>query len=249
MHLLETIGLHRVFDGLVAVSSVDFQLHEGEIHALIGPNGAGKTTLAGMITGRIRPTSGRIFFAGQEITGLRAESRVLLGIASTFQIPTVFRNLTVFENIALAVQRMLLRHPFDFFLLREDNLTSRVWEVLEQVGLHGSWKRPAGSLPYGHQRLLEIAMALALRPRLLILDEPTQGLAPEEITGLMALIRLIAREKTVLLIEHNVRVVLELSDRITVMDHGHIVFEGTPSEVEVDPTVQQVYLGAGRWRS
>jgi branched-chain amino acid transport system ATP-binding protein len=246
--LLEAVGLRRVFDGLTAVGDVDVRLYRGEIRALIGPNGAGKTTLASLITGHILPNSGRIFFNGREITRLPAHERVKLGIVSTFQIPTVFRNLTVFENVALAAQRVRLRSPQDFFRLREGDLLNPVQEVLDRVGLQGSWHRTAGSLPYGHQRLLEIAMAMALRPRLLILDEPTQGLAPDEITGLMGLIRGIAQETAVLLIEHNLRVVLELSHRVTVMDRGRIIFEGTPSEAEVDPTVQQVYLGVnGGW--
>jgi len=241
--LLQTTGLRRTFGGLVAVRDVDFRLARGEIRAIIGPNGAGKTTLVSMISGRIAPHAGRIVFDGHDITATRAHQRVALGIVYTFQLISVLRTLTVFENVALAAQRRLLRGPGDVFRLRASALADPVREALATVGLRDAWDQPAGALPYGHQRLLEIAMALALHPRLLILDEPTQGLAPDEIDGLVALVRRIAGTTTVLLIEHNVRVVLDLAHRVTVMDQGRIIAEGIPAEVEADPTVQRVYLG------
>ncbi|GIX48642.1 MAG: ABC transporter ATP-binding protein [Candidatus Tectimicrobiota bacterium] len=243
--LLEARGLQRRFGELVAVSGVDLRLARGEIRALIGPNGAGKTTLANLITGRLAPSAGRLFFAGREITRWRAQDRVRLGIVATFQIPAVLRNLTVFDNVALAAQRLRLRRLRDFFCLRASHLSGPVAEVLARVGLQAAWQQPAGSLAYGHQRLLELAMALALRPALLVLDEPTQGLTPEEIEGFVGLVREVAREATVLLIEHNMPVVLSLAHRVTVLDRGRVVFEGTPAEVEAAPAVQQLYLGVG----
>ncbi|MDR5708208.1 MAG: ABC transporter ATP-binding protein [Armatimonadota bacterium] len=243
--LLEAVKVRRTFGGLVAVDDVDFRVDAAEIRALIGPNGAGKTTLANLLTGRLRPTSGRVYFEGQEITFLPAHRRVQLGIACTLQIPAVLRGLSVFENVLLAVQRAELRGPLGFLRPQGETLVVRVCEVLEAVGLLDTWEEPAGALPYGHQRLVELAMALALRPRLLVLDEPTQGLSPEEIARWTGLIRRVAQKTTVLLIEHNLPVVLDLAHRVTVMDRGRILFEGTPREVEEEPAVQRAYLGAG----
>jgi len=240
--LLETVGLAKAFAGLQAVRGVDFRLAAGEIRAVIGPNGAGKTTLVGMISGRVRPSAGRILFRGRDITRLPPWDRVRLGIAYTFQVTSVFRRLSVFDNVALAVQR---RRAAGLAGLARDGgaLSGPVAAALARVGLAEAAAARAGSLPYGHQKLLELAMALALEPALLALDEPTQGLAPDEIERFAALIRGIAREATVLLVEHNMAVVLGLSDRITVMDKGAILAEGTPAEIERDPDVQRAYLG------
>jgi len=241
--LLETVALTRTFGGLCAVGAVDFRLHRGEIRAIIGPNGAGKTTLVSMICGRIRPTSGRIVFRGRDITQLPAHARVALGIVYTFQVISVFKRLSIYDNVALPAQRRLMRGLRGRLALRGRAVTERVDAVLGEVGLRGAAGRPAASLPYGHQRLLELAMALALEPEMLVLDEPTQGLASDEIAGLSALLRRIAQEATVLLIEHNMQVVLDLSQRVTVMDGGRIIAEGTPREIEANPEVQRVYLG------
>ncbi|MBI3031361.1 MAG: ABC transporter ATP-binding protein [Candidatus Rokubacteria bacterium] len=241
--LLETTGLSKTFDGLEAVRRVDFRLETGEIRAIIGPNGAGKTTLVSMISGRISPTSGRVLFKGKDVTGLRAWDRVALGIVYTFQVTSIFKNLTVFENVALAAQRRLMTGALSRLTLPQRTLAEHVQAALAQVGLPDAGDRHAGSLPYGHQKLLEVAMALALKPELLILDEPTQGLAPEEIAALSRLIRALSRGVTMLLIEHNMAVVLELATKVTVMDKGDILAEGTPSEVEAHPDVQKVYLG------
>ncbi len=241
--LLQTVGLGRAFGGLQAVRSVDFRLHKGEIRAIIGPNGAGKTTLVGMICGRISPTAGRVLFNERDITAMPAHDRVRLGIVYTFQIISIFKNLPVYENVALAAQRHLMRTPREHFAFDPRALAERVDTSLAIVGLRDACAQIAGALPYGHQRLLEIAMALALEPELLALDEPTQGLAPEEIAALSALIRQIATRATILLIEHNMRVVLDLSQRVTVMNQGSIIAEGTPAEIEANPEVQRVYLG------
>jgi branched-chain amino acid transport system ATP-binding protein len=241
--LLQTMALSKRFGGLKAVQPVDLGLDQGEIRAIIGPNGAGKTTLVSMISGRVGPTSGQVHFKGRDVTGLRAWDRVALGIVYTFQVTSIFKNLTVYENVALSVQRRLMRRALDRVALREAILAERVDAALAEVGLEQVVDNQAGLLPYGHQKLLEVAMALALKPEVLILDEPTQGLAPDEITALCRLIREISRTVTILLIEHNMTVVLELATAITVMDKGAIIAEGTPGEIEADVRVQEAYLG------
>jgi branched-chain amino acid transport system ATP-binding protein len=241
--LLETRGLARAFGGLTAVAGVSLHLGPGEIRALIGPNGAGKTTLVSLISGRLAPTAGRVIFAGRDVTALPAWQRVGLGIVYTFQVTSVFRRLTVHDNVALAVQRRLMRGARAHLVLPARAMAPRVGEALARVGLAGAAGTVAGALPYGHQKLVEVAMALALEPRLLILDEPTQGLTQDEIGGFVALVRDVARGATVLLIEHNMAVVLELAGRITVMDKGAILAEGTPEEIEAHPDVQRAYLG------
>jgi branched-chain amino acid transport system ATP-binding protein len=233
--LLATRGLSRRFGGLAAVDRVDFALAEGEIRAVIGPNGAGKTTLVNLICGRVQPSAGRILFENRDITGWRPWRRVSLGIAYTFQITSVFANLTCFDNVALAVQRR--------GRMTHGRLAEGVAKALARIGLAGREATPAGSLPYGHQRLLEIAIGLALEPKLLILDEPTQGLTEGEIARFCDLIRDIARQSTVLLIEHNMAVVMALASRITVMNDGRILAEGAPAEIAANQRVQEAYLG------
>jgi branched-chain amino acid transport system ATP-binding protein len=241
--LLETRGLSKRFGGLEAVRGVDFRLDRGEVRALIGPNGAGKTTLVGLISGRLRPTGGEVRFAGRDITRLRAWERAVLGIVYTFQVTSIYRNLSVHDNMALAAQRPRLRTLFDWIALDPGAVRSDVEAALTRVGLADLGRQRAGALAYGHQRVLEVAMALALGPELLILDEPTQGLAGDEIEALCRLVRGLAGTTTVLLIEHNMAVVMGLAGRVTVMDRGRILAEGTPREVEADPEVQRAYLG------
>jgi branched-chain amino acid transport system ATP-binding protein len=240
--LLETSVLSRSFGGLRAVDSVDFSLESGEIRAIIGPNGAGKTTFVSLVCGRIAPTSGAIRFAGEDITTLPAHRRVRRGIAYTFQITSVYANLTAFDNVALAVQRRLLDTAGERPSRRA--LSAAVMAALERLGLADRADAIAGTLSYGHQRLLEVAMGLALKPRLLILDEPTQGLSDGEIDNFIDLVRDMALESTVLLIEHNMPVVMALAGRITVFDAGRILAEGTPEAIRSDPAVQEAYLGA-----
>ena len=244
MTLLESAGLSKCFGGLDAVRGVDISLPAGEIRAIIGPNGAGKTTLVGMISGRIRPSAGTIAFEGHDVTRLKAPQRVMRGIVYTFQITSIYRNLTCYENVALAAQRRLMGGMFGGMALSEARVAARVEAALGKVGLDAEADRRADQLAYGHQRLLEVALGLALEPRLLILDEPTQGLARDEISAFCALIREIAKDATVLMIEHNMSVVLELADRITVLDRGAVIAEGTPAEIENDDAVQQAYLGS-----
>ena len=230
--LLEARGLTRRFGGLTAVGAVDLDLGPGEVHALIGPNGAGKTTLVSLISGRLLPDEGTIRFEGRDITRLPAHARVRLGIAYTFQITAVFPRLSVFDKVALAAQR----HAPD--------LAAATRAALARVGLDAHADRLAGTLAYGHQRLLEVAMGLALNPKLLILDEPTQGLARSEIAAFKSLVRSIAPSAAVLLIEHDMDVVMDLAQRITVLDAGRRLATGTPEEVRADPAVQAAYLGA-----
>jgi branched-chain amino acid transport system ATP-binding protein len=236
--LLTTRGLSRQFGGLRAVDGVDFALMPGEIRAIIGPNGAGKTTFVSLLSGRIRPSSGFVVFDGADITAMPAYKRVRLGVAYTFQITSVFANLTAFDNVALPVQRTLADGR------TKGQVRSGVMAALERTGLADRAGTLAGQLSYGHQRLLEVAMGLALKPRLLILDEPTQGLADSEIENFMALVRDIARDATVLLIEHNMPVVMQLADRVTVFNSGKILAEGTPEQIRANAEVQDAYLGA-----
>ncbi|ESY83872.1 branched-chain amino acid ABC transporter substrate-binding protein [Mesorhizobium sp. LNHC221B00] len=235
--LLTTKGLSRSFGGLRAVDGVDFTLMPGEIRAVIGPNGAGKTTFVSLVSGRIQPTSGAIVFDGTDITGLPAYVRVRQGIAYTFQITSVFANLSAYDNVALPVQRTLSDGR------SKGAVRAGVMSALERTGLGDRAHMPAGQLSYGHQRLLEVAMGLALKPRLLILDEPTQGLADSEIDNFIALVRDIANGATVLLIEHNMPVVMQLADRITVFNAGKILAEGTPEAIRENAAVQEAYLG------
>jgi branched-chain amino acid transport system ATP-binding protein len=230
--LLEARGLRKSFGGLRAVDGVDLDLEDGGIHALIGPNGAGKTTLVGLLCGRLLPDAGTITFAGRDITRLPAHVRARLGIAYTFQITAIFPRLPVFDNVALAVQRRGAR-----------DLAADTRAALARVGLDDRAGETAGTLAYGHQRLLEIAMGLALAPRLLILDEPTQGLAAGEIEGFKALVRDIAKTATVLLIEHNMEVVMDLAHRITVLVAGRVLATGAPAAIRADAAVQAAYLG------
>lgn len=239
MNILKARNLSRHYGGLAAVNDVSLDVALGEVRAIIGPNGAGKTTLVGMISGRIAPSAGRIEFKGDDITSTRSWNRVLLGIVYTFQITSIYRNLTCYENVALAAQR----RQSSVVISRERSISAAVMEALARVGLAGDLYRQAGILPHGHQRLLEVAMAMALAPELLILDEPTQGLAPSEIAAFCDLVRDVSQRATVLLIEHNLGVVLELADRITVMDRGAILAEGTPPEIEQHPAVRRAYLG------
>jgi branched-chain amino acid transport system ATP-binding protein len=241
--LLEARGLSKRFGGLEAVAGVDLRLNRGEVRALIGPNGAGKTTLVGLISGRLAPTAGEVRFAGRDVTRARAWERARLGIVYTFQVTSIYRALSVYDNVALAAQRPRLQRPRDWLTLDAGAVAGDVESALARVGLAGLRDQRAGTLAYGHQRVLEVAMALALRPELLILDEPTQGLAGDEIQALCRLVQDIAGTTTVLLIEHNMPVVLELASLVTVMDRGRVLAEGTPREIEAHPEVQRAYLG------
>ena len=234
MSLLSTKGLSRNFGGLAAVADVDFDLPAGQIRAIIGPNGAGKSTFVSMLCGRIPASRGQVFLEKREISALPAHARIGLGMAYTFQITSVFARLSLYENVALGVRR---RFP------ARSELQDRVHDALNRVGLADRANQTAGELSYGHQRLLEIAMGLGQQPRLFILDEPTQGLAESEINNFKSLIREIGGETTVLLIEHNMDVVMETAEFITVLDLGRTLAEGTPRAIRENEAVQAAYLG------
>ncbi|PVA09988.1 ABC transporter ATP-binding protein [Pelagivirga sediminicola] len=233
MSLLRVEGLSKAYDGVRAVHDVTLDVQEGEVRALIGPNGAGKTTLVGMIAGRSFPDAGRIIFDGRDITRLPAHRRTRLGMAYTFQITSIFAGLAVTENVALAARPLLPR----------TEVRPAVRAALARAGLQEQADMRAGDLSYGHQRLLEIAMGLVQAPRLLILDEPTQGLSEGEIAEFKALVRDLAGQTTILLIEHNMDVVMALAGRVTVLSAGEVLMTGTPAEVRADPGVQAAYLG------
>ena len=237
MTLLSTRGLSRQFGGLRAVENVDFDLPEGQVRALIGPNGAGKTTYVGMLSGRIPASAGTVTFRGHDVTNMPAHQRIRAGMAYTFQITSVYGRLPVHENVALALR---WRTEGD-----EKETAKRVTDSLERVGIADRANQLAGDLSYGHQRLLEIAMGISQQPRLLILDEPTQGLADSEIEDFITLIRGLAGEMTILLIEHNIHVVMQTADAITVLNGGQILAEGTPKEIHENAAVQAAYLGTG----
>ena len=235
--LLTTKALSRDFGGLRAVDNVDFSLMPGEIRAIIGPNGAGKTTFVSLVCGRIEPSAGTVAFDGADITRLPAHRRVRLGIAYTFQVTSIFAGLSAYDNVVLPVQRTLGDGR------GKGAVRSATMDALDRVGLAQRAATPAGQLAYGHQRLLEVAMGLALKPRLLILDEPTQGLSDAEIDSFIPLVRGIAKDATVLIIEHNMQVVMELAHRITVFNAGKILAEGTPEQIRGNEAVQDAYLG------
>lgn len=236
-NLLSTKNLSRSFGGLRAVHDVNFDLPKGQIRALIGPNGAGKTTFVSLLCGRIPATTGSVFFEGEDVTALPAHKRINKGMAYTFQITSIFARLSVHENVALAVHR---RRD-----IAKSQIASEIINALEAVGLADRADQVAGDLSYGHQRLLEIAMGLGQKPKLLILDEPTQGLADSEIDEFTALIRSLAGDTTILLIEHNMNVVMDTADYITVLNFGEILAEGSPEDVRANADVQSAYLGTG----
>jgi branched-chain amino acid transport system ATP-binding protein len=244
--LLETHALGRAFGALQAVADVSLAVQPMELRAVIGPNGAGKTTLFHLISGLLAPTSGRVLFDGQDVTALAAPARCRRGISRTFQITSIFPELSVLENVRVAVQ---LKGGDNFRLvggraiLRTTERQAR--ESLELLGLLARADELASTLPHGDQRLLEIAMAVAQQPALLLLDEPTQGLSPEDTAATVAVIRQVARERklTILLVEHDMDVVFDLADRISVLHFGRLIAEGTAAEIRASATVQKAYLG------
>jgi branched-chain amino acid transport system ATP-binding protein len=249
--ILEASGITKRFGGLTALNEVDLTLAIGRITSIIGPNGAGKTTLFNVFTGLYTPDAGRVTFKGRSMLGLRPDQIAAAGICRTFQNIRLFRNMTVIENVLVGMHTQTLLGLWDVlgqtrrFLQTEARLAERAGELLDTVGLASKDNEIARHLPYGDQRRLEIARALAARPALLLLDEPTAGMTQGEATGLMRLLRhLIGRfDLTVLLIEHNMRVVMEVSDQITVLDHGERIAEGEPDDIRRNARVVEAYLG------
>ena len=230
--LLYTVNLTKNFQGIKAVNDINFKINHNEIRALIGPNGAGKTTFVSLLCGRIKASKGKVFFNGLNISHLPVYTRISMGIGYTFQITSIFFNLTVSENVALALKNK-----------RQEEKKSIVSEVLNKVGLIDRINQRSGDLSYGHQRLLELAMGIAQNPKLLILDEPTQGLSDLEIENFKKLIKKISATVTVLLIEHNMDVVMSIADKITVLHFGEIIAEGDKQSIQRNPIVQKAYLG------
>ncbi|HEY9076442.1 MAG TPA: ABC transporter ATP-binding protein [Anaerolineaceae bacterium] len=253
MALLETRNVTKQFGGLTAVDSMDFVLEQGSVCSIIGPNGAGKTTFFNTLTGIYRPEKGYIHFSSHSLVGRRPDQITSLGIARTFQNIRLFGSLTVVENILVGMHPRLKQDPVSIlfrsrkFRSEEEQAYQQARELMDFVGLSGFGDELAQNLPYGAQRRVEIARALASSPRLLLLDEPTAGMNPAETSAAIALFRRIRDERgvTILLIEHDMHVVMEISERITVMDYGKKIAEGVPDEIRTNNLVIEAYLGRG----
>jgi branched-chain amino acid transport system ATP-binding protein len=244
--LLQTDRLTRSFGSLTAVNSVSLTVRRGELRSIIGPNGAGKTTFFRLVSGEMEPSSGRVVFKDADITGLPQHRVVRLGIAKSYQITNIFPHLSVIENVRVAVQGYA--RSFNFWS-RADGLggvRGRADEILASVGLARQADRLAAHLSHGEKRHLEIGIALASDPALLLLDEPTAGMSPEETDETMVLIRELAKGRTVVLVEHKMKLVMGISDRVTVLHQGSVLADGTPDEIRSNRLVQETYLGASR---
>ena len=244
--ILETAGLTKEFRGFVAVNDVHLKVQRGTIHALIGPNGAGKTTCFNLLTHFLAPTRGRIVFKGRDITGSKPADIARLGLVRSFQISAVFPHLTVLENVRIALQRRR-GGSFDFWRTERalDAFNPRALELIDAVGLAPFASTVAVELPYGRKRALEIATTLALDPEMMLLDEPTAGMTHEDVDRISALIREVARNRTVLMVEHNLSVVENLSSTITVLARGEVLAEGDYPTVSRNPQVIEAYMGSG----
>jgi branched-chain amino acid transport system ATP-binding protein len=242
--LLRTENLTKRFGGVIASDDVNLDVRRGELHAVIGPNGAGKTTLIGQLTGEIAPDDGRIRFNGGDITALPTYRRSMLGLARSFQITSVFLDFTVLDNVALAVQAHA-GHSFHFWRAArtEESLRRPARAALERVGLADRADTRVAELSHGEHRQLEIAMALATGPRMLLLDEPMAGMGPEQSARMVDMLRELKRELTILLIEHDMEAVFALADRITVLVYGRVIASGKPDDIRSDAQVREAYLG------
>jgi len=242
--LLRVDHLAKRFGGIVATDDLDIGVAEGELHAVIGPNGAGKTTLIAQLSGQLSPDSGRIHFAGNDITPLPMYARTALGLARSFQITSLFLDLSVLDNVALAVQAHA-GHSFHFWrnARREAELRDPARAALARVGLAARADLPASALSHGEHRQLEPAMALASSPRMLLLDEPMAGLGPEESARMVTMLRELKKELTILLVEHDMEAVFALADRITVLVYGRVIATGKPEDIRSNAQVRDAYLG------
>ena len=242
--LLRVDNLSKRFGGIVATDNLVFNIAEGELHAVIGPNGAGKTTLIAQLSGQRSPDSGRIQFAGSDITAMPMHARSALGLARSFQITSLFLDLSVLDNVALVVQAHA-GHSFHFWrdARREAELRDPARAALARVGLGARANLPASALSHGEHRQLELAMALASRPRMLLLDEPMAGLGPEESARMVAMLRELKKELTILLVEHDMEAVFALADRITVLVYGRVIATGKPEDIRSNGQVRDAYLG------
>jgi branched-chain amino acid transport system ATP-binding protein len=245
--LIQTKGLFKKFDGLTAVDGVDFQLKEGEVAGIIGPNGAGKTTFFNLLTGLFPPSEGKIFFMGQDITMVPSYHRVRMGLVRTFQLVSVFESLTAVNNLVLAKirfnQNYVSKRKFFFKDVHHAETVDACLEALKTVGISDKADVKAFELSYGDKRKLEIALALSLNPRILLLDEPLSGLSDVEINEVLDLIRVVKKNFSLLLIEHKISRIVDLVERLSVMHEGRLIAEGKPQEVLCEPLVRQVYWG------
>jgi branched-chain amino acid transport system ATP-binding protein len=241
--ILEARGIGMRFGRFQALSNVTASFRERELCAIIGPNGAGKSTFFNILSGSLAPSSGRVLFRGEDVTALPQHAYARLGIAKSFQITNVFKQLSAHENVRVAAQMRHVR--FNFLKSREDwpQAKEEADALLERVGLAPWRHKPAGDLAHGQQRALEVAMALAARPQLLLLDEPTAGMSPEETTVMMELITSLAAERTVILVEHKMKLVMGICQRLIVLHHGEFLAEGTPEDIRANHEVKRVYLG------
>ena len=244
MSRLKVERLRKNFGGIAALVEVTLEVQPGERRAIIGPNGAGKSTLFNLIAGELAPTGGKVYLGDRELTGLSVNERANLGLGHTFQRNNLFMGLTVFENVRLAVQhhQRITRHLFKV-VSNFEAVTRETEVLLERVGLADQRDQLVRTLAYGQQRVLEVALALATQPQVLLLDEPTAGMSPAETTEMAQLIEGLPRSLTMLIVEHDMDVVFSLADRITVLHYGQVISEGTPAEVRADPLVQEIYLG------
>jgi len=242
--LLKVENLHKSFGALKATDGVGIEIQEGETHAIIGPNGAGKTTLIAQLAGNLRPDAGRIRFHGEDITGLPPQKRARRGLARSFQITSIYPDFTALENVALAVQAQG-GHSFRFWKpARNDaSLTAPAQKILHEVGLGERAHVLAANLAHGEQRQLEVAMVLATRPRLLLLDEPMAGMGADESQRMIALLATLKRKQTIILVEHDMDAVFRLADRISVLVYGRIIATNTPEKIRMNEEVRKAYLG------
>jgi branched-chain amino acid transport system ATP-binding protein len=242
-YILETKGLKKHFGALQAINGIDFKLEKGELRAIIGPNGAGKSTFFNLLTGVIPPSGGDIFFQGERITGLRSEQVSQKGIARSYQITNIFMNLSAYENVRIAAQsKQRSFDPFRHFsTLKEADRQAKA--ILEIFQISPDGEKPASTLSHGEQRRLEIAIGLATQPSLLLLDEPTAGMSPTETDEIISLVKKISQGLTIVIVEHDMKVVMQLAQRISVLYYGEILAEGSPAEIRNNERVLEVYLG------
>jgi len=243
LEILKTEKLTKYFGGLAAVLNVDFTLQKDEVQSIIGPNGAGKSTLFKLITGELEPTQGRIWFNDEDITGLDQHLISHKGVATSYQITNIFPKLTAFENVRLAVQSRKTSYNLWSLAKSHREINEKAERILKKIGLGDKENVLAANLPYGNQRHLEIGVALGTDPVLLLLDEPTSGLSPGETRETVDLIKEIAQGLSVILVEHKMKVVMDLSDKITVLHEGEVIARGNPQEIRANETVKKVYLG------